>query len=154
MVRLYAATGDPLYRDYFDEILAIRNGESPRPVRYFEVPYWDIVLATGRHPGDFGDSIPIRTLISERDFTGGELDLLAEAEDASNELVVLENRAMEVVAAAIAGGGDYDLSGPTGNALQQLHGEDYHRAKARIMSPLVNLASPVHNGLWRNGSRH
>ncbi|MCY3946332.1 MAG: hypothetical protein OXF44_08625 [Anaerolineaceae bacterium] len=147
MVRLYAATGDPVYRDYFDEILAIRNGESPRPERYFEVPYWDIVLATGRHPGDFGDSIPIRTLISERDFTGGELDLLAEAEGASNELVVLENRAMEVVAAAIAGGGDYDLSGPPGIALQRLHGEDYHKAKARIMLPLVNLARSVQQRL-------
>ena len=143
MVRLYAATGDPVYRDYFDEILAIRNGESPRPERYFEVPYWDIVLATGRHPGDFGDSVPIRSLIAERDFTDAELDLLAQAEDASNELVVLENRAMEVVAAAIAGGGDYDLSGPPGIALQRLHGEDYHRAKASIMLPLVNLARSV-----------
>ncbi len=147
MVRLYAATGDPVYRDYFDEILAIRNGESPRPERYFEVPYWDIVLATGRHPGDFGDSVPIRSLIAERDFTDAELDLLAQAEDASNELVVLENRAMEVVAAAIAGGGDYDLSGPPGIALQRLHGEDYHRAKANIMLPLVNLARSVQQRL-------
>lgn len=147
MVRLYAATGDPVYREYFDEILAIRNGESPRPERYFEVPYWDIVLATGRHPGAFGDSVPIRTLISERDFTDGELDLLAQAEDASNELVVLENRAMEVVEAAIAGGGDYDLSGPPGIALQRLHGPDYHQAKAGIMLPLVNLARSVQQRL-------
>ena len=147
MVRLYAATGDPVYREYFDEILAIRNGESPRPERYFEVPYWDIVLATGRHPGAFGDSVPIRTLISERDFTEGELDLLAQAEDASNELVVLENRAMEVVEAAIAGGGDYDLSGAPGIALQRLHGPDYHQAKAGIMLPLVNLARSVQQRL-------
>ncbi len=147
MVRLYAATGDPIYREYFDEILAIRNGESPRPERYFEVPYWDIVLATGRHPGGFGDSVPIRSLIAERDFSDGELDLLAQAEDASNELVVLENRAMAVVEAAVAGGGEYDLSGPAGIALQRLHGEDYHRAKASVMLPLVNLARSVQQRL-------
>ncbi len=147
MVRLFAATGDPVYREYFDEILAIRNGESPRPERYFEVPYRDIVLATGRHPGAFGDSVPIRTLIAERDFTDEELDLLAQAEDASNELVVLENRAMAVVEAAVAGGGEYDLSGPAGIALQGLHGDDYHRAKANIMLPLVNLARSVQQRL-------
>ena len=45
MVRLYAMTGDPVYRDYFDEILAIRNGDAPRPVNYFNIPYWDVVLA-------------------------------------------------------------------------------------------------------------
>lgn len=148
MVRLYAATGDPVYREYFDEILAIRNGEAPRPERYFEIPYWDIVLATGRHPGIFGDAVPIRTLIAGRDFSDAELELLAQVEDASNELVTLENRAMEVVANAIAtGNGDYSLDGPAGTALQRLHGEGYHQAKAKIMSPLVNLAKSVQQRL-------
>ncbi|MDE0608944.1 MAG: hypothetical protein OXH77_03395 [Anaerolineaceae bacterium] len=49
MVRLYAVTGDPLYKDYFDQILAIRNGEQARPTRYYQIPYWDLVLATGEH---------------------------------------------------------------------------------------------------------
>lgn len=148
MVRLYAATGDPQYRQYFDEILAIRNGEAPRPQRYFEVPYWDIVLATGRHPGAYGDAVPIRTLIGERDFTGDELDLLTQAEDASNELVVLENQAMEVIAAEVASGdGEYSLDGPAGDALQLLHGAQYHEAKARIMQPLVGLARSVQERL-------
>ena len=127
MVRLYAATGDPVYREYFDEILAIRNGEAPRPERYFEIPYWDIVLATGRHPGEFGEATPIRTLIAGRDFTDAELELLTQVEAASNELVVLENRAMDAVEAAIAAGdGEYSLDGPAGVALQRLHGEGYH----------------------------
>ena len=30
LVRLYVATGDPRYRDYYDEILAIRAGTAPR----------------------------------------------------------------------------------------------------------------------------
>ena len=148
MVRLYAATGDPVYREYFDEILAIRNGDAPRPLRYFQIPYWDIVLATGRHPLEFGDATPIRTLIAARDFSDAELELLAEVEAASNELVVLENRAMEAVAATIASGdGEYDLGGPAGVALQRLHGEGYHQAKAKIMSPLVGLARSVQQRL-------
>ena len=148
MVRLYAATGDAAYRDHFDEILAIRNGEAPRPERYFEVPYWDIVLATGRHPGAFGDAVPIRALIGARDFTDDELALLAQAEDASNELVVLENEVMEVVTAEVAAGdGEYSLDGPAGDALQRLHGAEYHEAKAKIMQPLVGLARSVQERL-------
>ena len=31
MVRLYVASGQPRYRSYYDEILAIRGGRAPRP---------------------------------------------------------------------------------------------------------------------------
>ena len=62
MIRLYAVTGDPLYSEYFHEILAIRNGESPRPAKYFEIPYWDIVLDTGVRAVEYGDAVPVREL--------------------------------------------------------------------------------------------
>ena len=34
MVRLYVATGQPRYREYYEEILAIRTGAAPRPRGY------------------------------------------------------------------------------------------------------------------------
>ena len=46
MVRLYATTGDARYRRYYDEILAIRRGEAPRP-RDYDSSFWDRVLAEG-----------------------------------------------------------------------------------------------------------
>ena len=46
MVRLYVSTGDPRYRDYYDEILAIRSGTAPRP-RDYDSSFWDRVLAEG-----------------------------------------------------------------------------------------------------------
>ncbi|MEA2221192.1 MAG: two-component system, sensor histidine kinase [Solirubrobacteraceae bacterium] len=46
MVRLYVATGRPRYRDYFQEILAIRAGTAPRP-RDYDSSFWDRVLADG-----------------------------------------------------------------------------------------------------------
>ena len=47
MVRLYVATGEPRYREYYDEILAIRSGDAPRPLGY-DSSFWDRVLAEGK----------------------------------------------------------------------------------------------------------
>ncbi|MDE0608947.1 MAG: hypothetical protein OXH77_03410 [Anaerolineaceae bacterium] len=144
MVRLYAVTGDPVYREYFDEILAIRNGEAPRPVNYFTTPYWDIVLNTGERFGEPGPAIPMRTLANRAGMLEEENALLQKAEDASNALAVIENEIMEVIAAAIeAGDGDYLLEGETLEAMQRLHSQEYHGAKAGIMSRLAELGRNV-----------
>lgn len=39
MVRLYAASGNPLYRSYYDQLLAIRAGTAPRP-RDYDSSFW------------------------------------------------------------------------------------------------------------------
>ena len=57
MARLNAISGDPIYREYFDEVLAIRNGDMPRPEPYHEIPWWDIVLATGERPSPPGEPL-------------------------------------------------------------------------------------------------
>ena len=144
MVRLYAVNGDPVYREYFDEILAIRNGEAPRPADYFSVPYWDIVLNTGERFGDDGPAVPIRTLASEAGLLEEELAEISKAEDASNALAVIENEIMEIVATQIgASDGDYVLEGEALDAMLRLHGPDYFAAKAQVMTHLVELGRKV-----------
>ncbi|CAM5209018.1 hypothetical protein [Alishewanella longhuensis] len=49
MVRTDAVTGDERYRQHFDEIFAIRNGQSPRPENYHFI-YWDLVDASTSGP--------------------------------------------------------------------------------------------------------
>lgn len=148
MIRLYAVTGDPLYSEYFHEILAIRNGESPRPSRYFEIPYWDIVLDTGMRAVDYGDAVPVRELARGAGLFDDELALFIAAEDASNDLAVLEVEVMDVVAASIeAAAGNYVLEGDALEAAQRLHGMDYHVAKAQVMEPLVELDTRINTAL-------
>ncbi len=138
LARLYAITGDPVYREYFDEILAIRNGEAPRPEQYFEIPYWDIVLSTGERPTDFGDPVSFRDLLEDADLTDAELAQLVESEDQSNDLTVLENEVMDSVAAwREAADGVYLLEGEALDNMLRLHGAEYHAAKERIMRPQV-----------------
>lgn len=142
MVRLHAVTGDPVYRTWFDEILAIRNGEMPRPLNYYSVPYWDIVLNTGEHFGESGPAVSIRTLAQDAGLLDDELALLARAEDASNELAALEQEVMDVIAAqGEAAGGDHALQGEALQAMLRLHGPEYFAAKAQVMTPLVDLHS-------------
>ncbi len=143
MVRLYAVNGDTVYREYFDEILAIRNGEAPRPVDYFSVPYWDIVLNSGERFGEPGEAVPIRTLANRAGLLDNELALIEKAEDASNALAVIENEIMEVVAARIEAGGNYVLEGEALDAMLRLHGPEYFAAKAQVMTHLVELGETV-----------
>lgn len=143
MVRLYAVNGEPVYREYFDEILAIRNGEAPRPVNYFTTPYWDIVLNSGERFGEPGPAIPIRTLANRAGMLEEENALLQQAEDASNALAVIENSIMDTIAGAIEAGGDYALEGETLAAMQRLHSQEYHGAKAEVMSSLAELGINV-----------
>ena len=145
MARLYAITGEDSYREYFDEILAIRNGEAPRPDLYFEVPYWDFVLATNHRLGETGDAVAIRTLLERAGVTSASLSLLREAEEQSNILAELENEVMDVVSASA--GDDYRLEGEALDGMQRLHGAEYHEAKARIMQPLVELSRQLEQDL-------
>lgn len=131
MARTYAATGDERYRQYFQEILDIRNGSAPRPQDYHEV-YWDLVTADGERPRPADAPVALRALMEHAGITPAELDLLAAAEDQSNELTLLENSAFDAVG-----------SGEREAALQLLHAADYHQAKARIMRPLLDFFMAV-----------
>lgn len=141
MARTYAATGDPRYEAHFREILAIRNGEAPRPLDYHNV-YWDLVTATGEHPRGSGEQAALRALMLEAGFTDEEFALLNQSEDESNVLVELETRAMSAAAGRFDdGSGAYSLRGEPDQelAVALLHGDEYHEEKGRIMRPLERL---------------
>ncbi|MGB5297696.1 MAG: hypothetical protein WBN08_17540 [Thiogranum sp.] len=76
MARTYTVTGEPVYKEYFRRILAIRNGEAPRPENYGDV-YWDFVSATGEQPSLDGEPAALRTLMRRKGFTKEEFATLA-----------------------------------------------------------------------------
>jgi hypothetical protein len=82
-----AATGDRRFKEYFEEILAIRGGRAPRPVDYDGI-YWNEVTSTGRRPGSSGPAVPYDLLAAHAGFSPAELDLLAEARRRSDALAV------------------------------------------------------------------
>ena len=140
MARTYAVTGDPKYKAYFDEILAIRSGDAPRPLEYHNI-YWDFFAATGMPPRVNTPARSLKELMKEAEFTETEFALLRETENESNQLVNLENHAMNAMVGAFEDGMGKQVQGEPDEELARnlLHGDEYHHAKEKIMKPLARF---------------
>jgi signal transduction histidine kinase/CheY-like chemotaxis protein len=145
MARLYVTTGDPVYEAYFRRILAIRDGEAPRPNGYTGI-YWDFVTATGEDPRPNGEPIALQVMMQRMHFTEDEFAKLRESQQKSDGLVALEDRAMGAVKGLYPDEeGRYSLRGEPDLALARelLHSPAYLQAKAAIMAPIEEFTSMV-----------
>ena len=144
MARTYTVTGAQKYKEYFERILAIRDGDAPRPVDYHNI-YWDFVAATDTPPRVDTPAKSLKKFMKEAGFTETEFALLRETENESNELVNLENRAMNAMAGVFEDGtGHYNKGAPDKElARNLLHGDEYHKAKEKIMNPLEKFFDAI-----------
>ena len=139
MARQYALTGDAQFRDYFDEILAIRNGEAPRPLDYGRIPWWDLVLSTGDRPGESGEAIALATLIEESGVVPEKKAMLQAALEQADSLAALEREAIVLVDSQVATDGGFVFSNAA-QAITLLHGPEYHVAKASLAGALAEAS--------------
>jgi diguanylate cyclase (GGDEF)-like protein len=127
MVRTYVATGNPIYKKYYQEILDIRDGSKPRPLDYHYV-YWDLVLANDRRPRPFGPAVSLQKLMQAADFTTEELAKLTEAKVKSDVLTRTEFAAMALIESISPVSDDVRTK-----AITMLYGPAYFEARAGIM---------------------
>lgn len=145
MVRTYAETGEGRYKNYFEEILDIRNGILARPEKYHSI-YWDFVVSTGIPPRPSGTPVALNALMKKSGFTDIELELLAAAENESNSMVNLEIQAMNAMGGLYKdASGNYTVRGNPDPDLARrlLHSKEYHRAKELVMQPLQEFFETV-----------
>jgi len=134
MVRSYVITGDPLFKQHYQEILDIRDGLKPRPQDYQNI-YWDLVPADDRRPRPFsGQSISLLDLMRQAGFSEQEFARLAQAKTNSDTLTRTEFAAM-----ALLESGNPPRAADRLLASQMLHDAAYHQAKAEIMRPMSEL---------------
>nr|WP_315483896.1 EAL domain-containing protein [uncultured Undibacterium sp.] len=132
MARAYVTSGQAIYRQYYDEIVAIRNGQAERPLNYHEI-YWDLVLADNQRPrASSGKKIPFRELMQQANISATEFAKLQLALDNSDRLRVLEQQAMDLAQAQFVA----NPKSPA-PALALLTNNDYRTAKASIMWPIA-----------------
>ena len=138
MVRTFAATGDRRFEKQFNTVLAIRNGEWPRPLHYSKI-YWDLLATQDILPGTDGQKAALHDRMVDQKITDEERGLLKLAQNQSDALVSLEKVAMRAINNALttedaklrqSGESSRDM------AIRLLHGREYHEAKALIMAPL------------------
>ncbi|MBK5970711.1 MULTISPECIES: methyl-accepting chemotaxis protein [Thiorhodovibrio] len=138
MARTYVVTGDPEFERQYWEVLAIRNGEHPRPQHYERI-YWDFVAAGDQQPRPDGDTIALRELMRRAGFTEDEFAKLAEAQANSDALVDTEMVAMNAMKGRYRdNSGNFAQQGEPDPELARrlMHDKDYHAFKARIMKPV------------------
>ncbi|WP_321367854.1 response regulator [uncultured Desulfuromusa sp.] len=133
--RTYALTGNPIYEQYFRKISAIRDGKLPHP-KNFTPFYWDYV-ASGKIKTDHeGEVYSIEERMKSLGLTEGEIEKLSEAKMKSDDLMSLENIAMNAVKGLYRNAdGQFTINGAPDLKMAQnlLYSAEYHEAKARIM---------------------
>lgn len=137
LVRTFVATlgDDKSYEEQYNAVLAIRNGELPRPESYERV-YWDFVAGGNLKPRpDTKDKISLKELMKKEGFTSDEFKKLSEAEGRSNTLVGLEVKAFEMIK-SLKNNPYINKDETLRTALELVNGKEYHTQKAMIMQPL------------------
>ncbi|MDP1664159.1 MAG: EAL domain-containing protein [Methylobacter sp.] len=129
MVRSYVITGNPVYKQHFQEIIDIRDGKMSRPVNYHNI-YWDLVLSDDPRP-DSGQKIALLDLVQQAGFTGEEFARLAQAKANSDRLTNTEFAAMKLVESTAT-----PIEANRLKASLMLQDASYHQAKAGVMQPI------------------
>ncbi len=135
MVRLYVSTGDPRYRDYYNEILAIRSGAAPRP-RGYDSSFWDRVLAEGTGFVRYGPRESLVEQMRAADFTPAEFRALNASLTASNRLAQVELEVMDRVARRIRRGVDDSYLSDVQRDYRRLVDQAYLDEKGVIMAAI------------------
>lgn len=131
MVRTYVVTGDPAYKQSFQDILDIRDGRRARPKNYQNI-YWDLALRDHHFDrSEVGAGVSLLDLMRQAGFTDEEFDKLAIAKAKSDALTDREFQAMKLA----------ETGGPNTRenrmqAIMMVHDDTYHQAKAAIMQPI------------------
>ncbi len=142
MVRLHVATGQRRYRDYYEEILAIRDGTAPRP-RGYDSSFWDRVLAQGQGFVRYGARLSLIDQMRGAQFASDEFDALAAALNTSNVLAQRERIVMREVAPRIARGVDAAYVRDVQGAYGRLVDAGYLVEKGRIMRAIQRFMALV-----------
>lgn len=146
MARSYVTTGNPIYEQFFFEILDIRNGKRPRPRENHSITYWDI----NRPPlaSMPGTAISLMDLMRHEGFSERELNLLLQSQKNSDSLVNLEKKAFAAIKGLYDDGyGNFTVPRAPDRdfAIDLLFGERYTAEKARIMAPISQFMLELEN---------
>ncbi|WP_339937013.1 sensor domain-containing phosphodiesterase [Undibacterium luofuense] len=130
--RAYVITGDTVYRQYFNEVMDVREGRSPR-LPFGEYAFHDLTptLEAASPASLITPAKPILQMLREAGLSDKEFELLLVAKTNSDILTRLEKKAMDM---AENPGRNVDIGRE--RAIRLLHDEEYRAAKLNILAPI------------------
>ncbi len=130
----YLATGNPVYKAQYQNVMDIRNGRQPRPERY-NATYQGLQIKEKISPET---PIALLELMLQGGFSRSEYLKLKENETRITELSDAERKAMQMVDALSA---DSDIRKT--RAIQLLQGEDYQQTVVGINKSINDISSTL-----------
>ena len=134
MALTYVATGNPVYKKQYQNIVDIREGNQVRPERYNQ-PYVGFVI---KEQMSAERPIALLDLIKHEGFTKQEYLKLKQADSRFAEINTIELNAMSLIEAA---GSDIDVR--RARATQTLQDENYQQAIASIIKSINDVTTTV-----------
>ncbi len=125
MARNYAVTQNPLFKEKFNQIVAIRNGELPRSLEIQDERRWDLTEKSIM-PVSNGEAIALIDYMRKNGYAKQEIDHLIQAQKLSDQLVDIERQAMQQVDQSAEHNARFQ-------AIYLLHDEHFHQNKHAIM---------------------
>lgn len=146
MLGLYVITGEQKYRDFYNEILAIRNGTAPRPIKFSQL-YWDLVTEPDKRPKtSYGPPESLRSMVLKHDFSIEELAILNNAQGKIHELLHLEQKALNAMDGKFEdASGNFTLQGQPNPELAKriIFGDEYLKVKTSVIQPVQQFYQHV-----------
>ncbi|QOC24234.1 methyl-accepting chemotaxis protein [Wenzhouxiangella sp. AB-CW3] len=133
--RAFVVTGEPRFEQIYNDIIAIRAGEQPRPEDYHRI-YWDFVAAGDVPRPDSDQQVALLDMFREAGFTEEEFAQLDRSLERSSALARTEAEAMDLVRNQSTRSIGEDAGGDLGRAREMMFSDEYFRQAARIMEPL------------------
>lgn len=124
MALSYVITGNPSYKKHFQEIIDIRDGNSPRPLNYSDI-YWDadnIIYSE--------NNIASLDMMKQVGFTIEEFSMLVQSKANSDKLTKTEYMAMAIVESPVVTNLDRL------RAINMLSDNNYSKSKAGIIASI------------------
>jgi len=131
MARSYVITGDVRYKNYYQSILAIRNGSQPRTPEYQNFYLYGSDDKASLSATKSTATIPLLALIQQQRPTEEEFHKLEQAKANSDALTAIEKKAMDLME-----DNSQDQQQRREQAIALLHDNQYLKAKADIIKPI------------------
>ncbi len=127
LARTYVSTGESMYENQYNDVIAVRNGKKARPD---------------------GSILSLTQIMKDLGFTAEEFELLNEAQAKSNALVATEVKAMNAVKGLFDDGSGHYIKGAGPDmslARNLMFNQTYHQYIKEIMNPVNQFFSRLDN---------
>jgi signal transduction histidine kinase len=143
--RVFVATGEERYRQYYNDMLALHNDEQARPVNYARL-YWDMLAGKPEAPQVVPRAGVLRQLMTRLKVGAAEFALFSQADANSDSVVNIELAAMHAAKGEFDdGAGGYTKTGKPdqAKAVAMLNDSTYNRLKTGVMQPLDEFVARI-----------